>query len=130
MPVASNIGAIGRRRRYIVGAVGLVAGVALAAALVLGRAPLGSRFLVFVPFALGRPVWVDDPHFNIGYHVRRTALPGPGGDAERRALGIRSPMRRHGCRRAGSREGPRAPQRCASHVQHRGIGQLPDRART
>jgi len=53
MPVASNIGAFGRRRRYIVGAVGLVAGVALAAALVLGRAPLGSRFLVFVPFALG-----------------------------------------------------------------------------
>ena len=53
MPEASNIGAIGRRRRYIVGAVGLVAGVALAAALVLGRAPLGSRFLVFVPFVLG-----------------------------------------------------------------------------
>jgi len=53
MPVASNIGAIGRRRRYIVGGVGLVAGVTLAAALVLGRAPLGSRFLVFAPFALG-----------------------------------------------------------------------------
>lgn len=53
MAVASNIGAIGRRRRYILGAVGLAAGVALAAALVLGTAPLGSRFLVFVPFALG-----------------------------------------------------------------------------
>ena len=39
-----------------------------------------------VPFELGRPVWVDDPHFDIGYHVRRTALPAPGGDAEFCAL--------------------------------------------
>jgi diacylglycerol O-acyltransferase len=34
-----------------------------------------------VPFELGRPVWVDDPHFNLDYHVRATALPHPGGDA-------------------------------------------------
>jgi diacylglycerol O-acyltransferase len=34
-----------------------------------------------VPFELGRPVWVDDPHFAIGYHVRHTALPQPGDDA-------------------------------------------------
>lgn len=40
----------------------------------------------FVPLALGRPVWVDDPHFNIGYHLRRTALPAPGGDEELRLL--------------------------------------------
>src|SRR5450432_606873 len=40
----------------------------------------------FVPLALGRPVWVDDPHFNLGYHVRRTALPAPGGDEELRNL--------------------------------------------
>jgi diacylglycerol O-acyltransferase / wax synthase len=40
----------------------------------------------FVPFALGRPVWVDDPHFNLGYHLRRTALPSPGGDEELRVL--------------------------------------------
>jgi len=33
-----------------------------------------------VPFGLGRPVWVDDPHFDIGYHVRHTALPAPGDD--------------------------------------------------
>ena len=31
-----------------------------------------------VPFGLGRPVWVDDPHFDISYHVRLTALPSPG----------------------------------------------------
>ena len=30
-----------------------------------------------VPFELGRPVWVDDPHFNIEYHLRHTALPPP-----------------------------------------------------
>jgi diacylglycerol O-acyltransferase / wax synthase len=40
----------------------------------------------FVPFELGRPVWVDDPHFNIEYHVRHTALPTPGGDAALRKL--------------------------------------------
>ena len=33
-----------------------------------------------VPFGLGRPVWVDDPHFEPDYHFRRTALPAPGDD--------------------------------------------------
>ncbi len=33
-----------------------------------------------------RPVWVDDPHFNLGYHLRHTALPAPGGDRELRTL--------------------------------------------
>ena len=27
---------------------------------------------------LGRPLWVDDPHFNLGYHLRHTALAGAG----------------------------------------------------
>ena len=40
----------------------------------------------FVPVALGRPVWVDDPHFNLSYHLRRTALPAPGGEEELRGL--------------------------------------------
>jgi len=34
-----------------------------------------------VPFDLGPPVWVDDPHFDLGWHLRRTALPAPGTDA-------------------------------------------------
>jgi WS/DGAT/MGAT family acyltransferase len=34
-----------------------------------------------VPFELGRPVWADDPHFDLGYHVRHIALPAPGDDA-------------------------------------------------
>lgn len=40
----------------------------------------------FVPGDLGRPVWVDDPHFNLAYHVRHTALPAPGDDAALRRL--------------------------------------------
>ncbi len=51
--------------------------------------PLAPRYrqrVHFVPLALGRPVWVDDPHFNLGYHLRRTALPDPGGDEQLRLL--------------------------------------------
>ena len=40
----------------------------------------------FVPLELGRPVWVDDPHFNIEYHLRHSALPAPGGEDELRRL--------------------------------------------
>src|SRR5690348_8741845 len=29
-------------------------------------------------FEMGRPLWVDDPSFNLEYHVRHTALPSPG----------------------------------------------------
>jgi hypothetical protein len=35
-----------------------------------------------VPFDLGRPVWVDDPHFDLSHHLHRAALPSPGGRAE------------------------------------------------
>jgi len=48
----------------------------------LPRAPLYRRKLRTVPFRLGRPVWVEDPSFDLGYHVRRTALPEPGGDQQ------------------------------------------------
>ena len=40
----------------------------------------------FVPMGLGRPVWVDDPHFQILYHVRHTATPPPGSAEELRNL--------------------------------------------
>jgi hypothetical protein len=53
MPAACNIGSNGQQRRYIIGAVALLVGVALAAALVLIGAPQGTRLLVFLPFALG-----------------------------------------------------------------------------
>ncbi len=35
----------------------------------------------FRPFNVGHPVWVDDPDFDLSYHVRRSALPRPGDDA-------------------------------------------------
>jgi WS/DGAT/MGAT family acyltransferase len=34
------------------------------------------------PLGLANPVWVDDPEFDVERHVRRAALPSPGGDAE------------------------------------------------
>ncbi len=49
--------------------------------LVLSRLPLLPRFrrrLMQVPYDQGRPIWVDDDHFDITYHVRHTALPRPG----------------------------------------------------
>jgi diacylglycerol O-acyltransferase / wax synthase len=54
-----------------------------------GRLHLVPRYrqrVQTVPLSLARPVWVDDPHFNVEYHVRRTALPAPGDDAELRRL--------------------------------------------
>jgi diacylglycerol O-acyltransferase len=56
------------------------------------RLHLVPRFrqkLRFVPFAQGRPVWVDDPHLNLNYHVRQTALPEPGSEEQLRNLAAR-----------------------------------------
>ncbi|WP_433507527.1 WS/DGAT/MGAT family O-acyltransferase [Pseudonocardia halophobica] len=39
-----------------------------------------------VPGRLGLPVWVDDPDFDLSYHVRRSALPAPGSDVALREL--------------------------------------------
>jgi diacylglycerol O-acyltransferase len=49
------------------------------------RLPFIPRYRqrVVRPYAeLGPPVWVDDPDFDLSFHMRRTALPAPGGDAE------------------------------------------------
>ena len=35
-----------------------------------------------VAFGLARPVWIDDRDFDITYHIRRSALPSPGSDAQ------------------------------------------------
>ena len=48
--------------------------------------PRYRQRLAFVPLDQGRPVWVDDPHFNVRYHVRHTALPRPGGEAQLKRL--------------------------------------------
>ena len=48
--------------------------------------PRYRQRLAFVPLDQGRPVWVDDPHFKVTYHVRHTALPKPGGEEELKRL--------------------------------------------
>ena len=48
--------------------------------------PRYRQRLAFVPLNQGRPVWVDDPHFKVRYHVRHTALPRPGGETELKRL--------------------------------------------
>jgi WS/DGAT/MGAT family acyltransferase len=45
-------------------------------------APRFRQRIVAVPFNLGLPVWADDPQFDLGFHVRRAALPAPGGRRE------------------------------------------------
>jgi diacylglycerol O-acyltransferase / wax synthase len=52
----------------------------------LALVPRYRQVVKFVPFELGRPVWVDDPHFSIEYHLRHTAVPRPGSDDELRQL--------------------------------------------
>src|SRR5919202_4126613 len=52
----------------------------------LGLVPRYRQRLAFVPFRQGRPKWVDDPHFNLRYHVRSTALPAPGSEEQLKAL--------------------------------------------
>lgn len=52
---------------------------------VVGKLPLVRRYrqvVRTVPLDLGRPVWADDPFFNIEYHIRHTALPRPGNEAQ------------------------------------------------
>jgi diacylglycerol O-acyltransferase len=48
--------------------------------------PRYRQKLAFVPLGQGRPKWIDDPHLNLRYHIRRTALPPPGGEDQLRAL--------------------------------------------
>jgi diacylglycerol O-acyltransferase / wax synthase len=76
-----------------IGSVGIFEGPApphaeLLAA-IAGKLHLAPRYrqrVAFLPLQAGRPVWVDDPHFRLTYHIRRTALPAPGGDEQLRIL--------------------------------------------
>ncbi len=66
--------------------------------------PRYRQKLSFPRFEMGRPLWVDDPSFNIGYHVRHTALPAPGSGRAAAPAG----------RRASSPSASTAPSRCGS----------------
>jgi WS/DGAT/MGAT family acyltransferase len=52
----------------------------------LGLVPRYRQRLAFVPLGQGRPRWVDDPHLNLRYHVRSTALPAPGSEQQLKDL--------------------------------------------
>jgi WS/DGAT/MGAT family acyltransferase len=52
---------------------------------IAGRIPMVPQYrqrVRRVPLDLGPPVWEDDPSTDLTWHVRRTALPTPGGPAE------------------------------------------------
>ena len=48
--------------------------------------PRYRQRLAYVPLGQGRPKWVDDPHLNLRYHVRSTALPSPGTEEQLKQL--------------------------------------------
>jgi diacylglycerol O-acyltransferase len=55
----------------------------------LDKVPRFRQKLVAPPLEAGRPLWADDVNFNLAYHVRHTALPSPGGEAQLKRLAAR-----------------------------------------
>jgi diacylglycerol O-acyltransferase len=72
-PLAANEGGIDEERLLELCEAGLV------------RAPRFRQKLAETPIT-GHPVWVDDEHFNIRYHVRHTAIPHPGDERQLKRL--------------------------------------------
>jgi diacylglycerol O-acyltransferase len=59
---------------------------------VRSRLQLVPRFrqrLAYPPAQTGRPFWVDDPNFNLEYHIRHSALPAPGSEEQLRRTAAR-----------------------------------------
>jgi WS/DGAT/MGAT family acyltransferase len=52
----------------------------------LSLVPRFRQKLVEAPLGLTRPWWIDDPDFNIDYHLRRSSLPRPGGQRQLQTL--------------------------------------------
>ncbi|MCO4762247.1 MAG: wax ester/triacylglycerol synthase family O-acyltransferase [Myxococcales bacterium] len=48
--------------------------------------PVLTRRLVDVPMGLDKPYWIDDPDFNLDWHVHHSALPAPGDWGQLRSL--------------------------------------------
>ncbi len=56
------------------------------------KLPLVPRYRQVVrttPLSIFRPAWVDDEHFEIGYHLRHAGVPPPGGDQQLRSMAAR-----------------------------------------
>jgi diacylglycerol O-acyltransferase / wax synthase len=61
-------------------------------AMVAGKLDLVPRYrqkVRFVPLGAGSPVWIDDPHFSLDYHLRHSALPLPGAETQLREMAAR-----------------------------------------
>jgi diacylglycerol O-acyltransferase / wax synthase len=56
----------------------------------LDSSPVFRRRLVQVPLRLGRPFWIEDPHFDLDLHLQHSALPRPGDWARLRELAQRT----------------------------------------
>ena len=48
----------------------------------LDRLPRYRQIVRMMPFDVSEPYWIDDPDFDLAYHLRRTALPRPGSAQE------------------------------------------------
>src|SRR3954447_21274498 len=86
----------GARSHMHIGALALFAGSAPSHAELLehirDRLHLVPRYrqrIATAPLGLGRQRWIDDPRFNLEYHVRHTALPHPGSPAQLQRLAAR-----------------------------------------
>jgi diacylglycerol O-acyltransferase / wax synthase len=55
----------------------------------LRHVPRYRQKLAYPPFETGRPLWIDDPNFNLEYHVRHSALPAPGTEQQLYRLAAR-----------------------------------------
>ncbi len=52
----------------------------------LDQVPRCRQKIRMAPANIGRPVWIDDPNFRLGYHVRQISLPRPGTERQLRDL--------------------------------------------
>ncbi len=55
----------------------------------LDHTPRYRQKVRFVPLGISEPVWVDDPYFDVGYHLRHSAIPSPGTEAQLRTMAAR-----------------------------------------
>ncbi len=55
----------------------------------LHHTPRYRQKVRFVPLGVSEPMWVDDPYFDVAYHLRHTAVPPPGTGAQLRTMAAR-----------------------------------------
>jgi len=55
----------------------------------LHHTPRYRQKVRFVPLGISEPMWVDDPYFDVAYHLRHTAVPSPGSSAQLRTMAAR-----------------------------------------